>query len=268
MLSSPPRALAAATRSVAAFSTSPPRLRPGAADLVVRAPSSVRPSEQRSRTSPGLHACVLHVHGQVGLAPQGAGDHVAQGMAAGLVGRDHAALDLLVHPGVVGRELGDLPLAQEVDAAVPHVAEVGHVAVDEDGGHRRGHPLVLALLLGRLEHLAVRVADRGLQPVAVVGDVLVEAEGPGDLLVAAGQAHELVDGVDRDLGGDLARGVAAHAVGDHEQVLLGVHEEAVLVALALPPDVGDGLVGDLHGERCHGLFETNLTCDPRRESRR
>ena len=32
---------------------------------------------------------------------------------------------------------------------------------------------------------------------------------------------------------DLARGVAAHAVGHHEQVLLGVDEEAVLVALAL-----------------------------------
>ena len=62
----------------------------------------------------------------------------------------------------------------------------------------------------------------------------------------AGEADELVDGVDGDLGGDLARGVAAHAVRDHEEVLLGVDEEAVLVAFALAAHVGHGLVSDLH----------------------
>ena len=171
---------------------------------------------------------------EVRLAPEGAGDHVAQGVAAGLVGRDHAALDLLVHPGVVARELGELAVAPEVDAAVPHVADVGDVAVHEHRGHGGGHALVFRLLPGGLEHLAVGVADRGLQPVAVVGDVLVEAEGPGDLLVAPGEADELVDRVHRDLGGDLPRGVAAHAVGHHEELLLGVQEERVLVPLALP----------------------------------
>ena len=167
-------------------------------------------------------------------------------MAAGLVGRDHPALDLLVHPGVVARELGEHSLAEEVDPAVSHVAEVGHVAVHQHRRHRSGHPLVLGLLPGGLEHLAVRVADRGLQAVAVVGDALVEAEGPGDLLVAAGETDELVDRVHRDLGGHLPGRVAAHAVGHHEQLLLGVQEQAVLVPFSLPADVADGLVGDLH----------------------
>ena len=183
---------------------------------------------------------------EVGLASQRAGDHVAQGVRARLVGGDHAALDLLVHPRVIGGELGDLPRAEQVHAAVTDVTEVRAVAVHEDRRHRGGHPLVLALLLGGLQDLAVGVADGRLEAIAVVGDVLVEPEGPGDLLVPSGEAHELVDGVDGHLGGDLARGVAAHAVRHHEQVLLGIDEEAVLVALALAPDVGDGLVGDFH----------------------
>ena len=61
----------------------------------------VRPSEHRSRMSPGCDLVDLHVDLQVGLAAQRARDHVAQGVAAGLVGGDDAALDLLVHPGVV-----------------------------------------------------------------------------------------------------------------------------------------------------------------------
>jgi hypothetical protein len=40
--------------------------------------------------------------------------------------------------------------------------------------------------------------------------------------------------------------VPAHAVRHHEEVLLGVDEEAVLVAFALAAHVGHGLVSDLH----------------------
>src|SRR5262245_34816052 len=195
---------------------------------------------------PGLRLVDLHVDVQVGPAAQRARHHVAQGVGPRLVEGQHAALELLVDPGMVAGELAEGGVAEQVDPAVPHVGQVGGVAVHQDRGHRGGHALVLALLLHRLDDLAVRVADRGLQAVAVVGDALVEAERPGDLLVAAGQAYELVDRLDGDLGGDLAGRVPAHPVGDHEQVLVGVDEEAVLVALALPPHVRERLVGDLH----------------------
>ena len=48
---------------------------------------------------------------------------------------------------------------------------------------------------------------------------------------------ELGDGVDGDARGDLARGVAAHAVGDEEQPGVVLDEERVLVVLPLAADV-------------------------------
>src|SRR5688572_26925424 len=88
-----------------------------------------------------LDLVLLHVDQQVRLAAQGPRDHVAQGMRAGLVRGDDPALDLLVDPAVVRRELADLTLAHEVDAAVPHVPDVGLVAVHQHRGHRGGHAL-------------------------------------------------------------------------------------------------------------------------------
>ena len=54
----------------------------------------------------------------------------------------------------------------------------------------------------------------------------------------------LVHGAHGDRAGDLARGVAAHAVGDDEEAELLVDEEVVLVVVADLADVGGGVETD------------------------
>ena len=100
MLSSPPRSLASSTSAVAARATSPaasPRMRAMSSSPIM----VVRPSEQRRRTSPARHPARLDVDEEVRAAAEGAGHDVAEGVAAGLLGGDDAALDLLVDPRVV-----------------------------------------------------------------------------------------------------------------------------------------------------------------------
>ena len=66
------------------------------------------------------------------------------------------------------------------------------------------------------------------------------AEYPQRLVVTRRRlapAHAVDDRGGGDLGGDLARGVAAHAVADHEDAGPLVGEEGVLVGLALATDV-------------------------------
>ena len=192
MLSSPPRSFAAATRACAREARSPSAAARIAGDIGVgdHRREAVRAEEQ---DVPRRHPAGLDVDDELGAAAERAGHHVAQRVAPRLLGRDDPALHLLVDPRVVARQQAELPAAPEVDAAVADVRDVGDVAVHEDRGHRRRHALELGALPRRLEHPAVRVPDRGLQPVAVVGDRLVEAERPGDLLVAPGERHELVD---------------------------------------------------------------------------
>ena len=124
----------------------------------------------------------MDIDREVGPPPEGAGDDVAKRVAAGLLGRDHAALDLLVDPGVIGGEEGHRTVPPEVDPAVPHVGDVRGLTIHEHRRHRRGHALVVRALPGRLQQPPVGMTDRGLEPVAVVGDRLVEPEGGADRL--------------------------------------------------------------------------------------
>ena len=68
-------------------------------------------------------------------------------------------------------------------------------------------------------------------------------------LVLAGRLGELLHRLDRDARGDLAGGVAAHAVADDEQVVVGVDAEGVLVVVPAHPHVGEAGVLDRHGRR-------------------
>src|SRR5205814_5664704 len=74
----------------------------------------------------------------------------------------------------------------------------------------------------------------------------VALEGPGGVLVLAGEVEEFLHLVGGDGAGHLARRVPAHAVEDGEDVLLGKDEQVVLVVVALHADVGLGCVEDLH----------------------
>jgi hypothetical protein len=98
---------------------------------------------------------------------------------------------------------------------------VGHdhlVVVDVGRGRRRAHA-------------AQRLVRAGLLVDPLVGLL----DDPDQGLGARAVGKLVVEGAHRDLGGDLARLGAAHAVGDHEQGR--AHEEVVLVALPLQPEV-------------------------------
>jgi len=116
-----------------------------------------------------------------------------------------------------------------------------HLAADD----RRSHPLELDVLTGRLEDALVRHLDADHQAVLHVGQLAVHLVGPGRLVVL-GADVELLEHLGRHLRRNLAGGVAAHAVGDQEQLLVFDEREVVLVVVALHPDVGLRGVADAH----------------------
>jgi hypothetical protein len=78
--------------------------------------------------------------------------------------------------------------------------------------------------------------------------VLVVGVRPG-AVVFLGVDDELGDGVDGDLGRRSPGGVAAHAIGDQEELGLVSDEERVLVVLPLPAHVGQSDRFEIHRQR-------------------
>jgi hypothetical protein len=64
--------------------------------------------------------------------------------------------------------------------------------------------------------------------------------------IVASEQH-LFHGLHREGARNLARSVAAHAVGHEEQACIEVDEEAVLVPFADGPGVGSSVTFELHG---------------------
>jgi hypothetical protein len=144
---------------------------------------------------------------------------------------DLAGVFAHAHGRVVLRDLADLAAAQEIKAAVAHVADRRLVAVEHGHGEDAGHAGELGLGLGPLPDLFVGEGDRlADQPLGLGG--------------AARQAR--AQHVDRGLGRDLAAGLAADAVDDREDAALGLGEDAVFVVFPLASGVGAGR-GDRSG---------------------
>ena len=110
------------------------------------------------------------------------------------------------------------------------------------GGSHAAQPRVFP---HSLEHTGVGHAKRGHQPVRRPGVVLVVGMRPG-AVVFLRMDDELGDGVDRDAGRDLAGGVAAHAVGNKEELRLVSDEERILVVLTLASDIGEAVSLHFH----------------------
>ena len=242
MLSRPPWRLARATSSSAAACGSV-TVRSTLDDLVVAdlvdepvaAQQEAVAAHERQR--PGVDP-----HG--GVDAEGAGDDVAARVGAGLVVGDVAGRHELLHVAVVD---GDPPQPAVAQQVRPRVADVdegellgrrrrrrvgrgvagrrrrGSVVGDGDdgeGGDRRAHALLVGVADGGAVDVAVDLGDRR--------DDLLE--------VGAGGAEAGAQEVDGERAGDLAGAVAAHPVGDDEDVRLG--EEVVLVVGPDPPGVG------------------------------
>ena len=218
MLSLPPASFAASMSRIAGSSSG------GVAGVSRRSRSGswtrpCSPSEQRKATSPVHQALLDDVHVERVLGPDGLGDHVAQRVAVDLVRRQDALRPGGGDPGVVARELGELAAAHQVAAAVADRADRERAAVHQRGHGGGAHAGVVLAVVRGLEHPLVGQADGGLEPVGLEGELLLQAVGPGDvLLLAVALADERGQRLDGDARGHLARVVAAHAVAHGEEV--------------------------------------------------
>ena len=243
MLSWPPPALARSISFLGSALTSSPLSR-----SMMRASFryACRPSEQSRNWSPGRISKSIVSPWTCLVDADRARDRVLVRLVRGgleaFLG-DAAAADQLVDQRVVLGELDDLAGAQHVDAAVADVGDEAAVARNQQGGRGRAHAALLGLGLALLVHGLAGGLDGGLEQRQEVlrADARVALRELVDRFAAGlDRVAELVHG---ELRRDLARGVAAHAVGDHEQRKLLVDEEIVLVDLALLADVGGGPEG-------------------------
>src|SRR5690606_10116744 len=94
------------------------------------------------------------------------------------------------------------------------------------------------VLLGHGDDLPVGQHGRVIQHVLFVGVRGVRPERPFEVLLGTGANHEFVDGLDRRAAGDFARGMAAHAIGDGVEPVVGGYEDVIFVVFPLEPDIG------------------------------
>ena len=171
----------------------------------------------------------------VGLPGHDPGDEGPLRVVLGLLRGDPVLVDELLDEGVVLGDLAELPVPEQVR---PGVADVGHgqlVAGAEHGDRRAAHPAQLRVVLHGPAEAGVGLAHGLLQ-------------GGQGLLGADALAVERGELADDQRAGDVAGGVAAHAVGQDEEVRTGI--PAVLVpGLRSQPEVGPRRVaqGDGHG---------------------
>ena len=102
-------------------------------------PSSfVSPSEQISKRQAGARGDHHDIRARVVAEPERARDHVAVGVALGVLGREDAGVDQLLHHGMVGRDAHQLVALEPVDPAVADVEHrEGRDALDRAPGPRR-----------------------------------------------------------------------------------------------------------------------------------
>ena len=139
---------------------------------------------------------------------------------------DLAGLHHPRHERVIGRELAELPLAEQVGARVPDVGDQGARAVDQGRRERRAHT-------GETLVLDRAVPDRAIRAPDMVRECASAAGG------------ELLDRLERESRGDVSTPVSAHAVGHDEQGRLDQYR--VIVLLADTADVQRGPHLDPHG---------------------
>ena len=174
--------------------------------------------------SVGAHQdAVAHLGGDepvvgFGVAPaaDGAGDDIPPRVSRGGIRREQAAVDQLLHHGVVDADLLQLTLAQPVG---PRIAEV----------HRKpvAHPVDLADHHSRQGGAGAGALARGELGHATTGPIHREVQVLDREARLSCVARELLH---HGRAGDLACAMPAHAIRDEEQRRHG--EEGVLVELA------------------------------------
>ena len=140
----------------------------------------------------------------LGLIANGAHELIPADVAAGFLGAERTLQHHLVTPGVVARQLVDLLVAHQVDAAVAHVGNVQPAIVHGCHSSRGTHILLVALALGFQVDLGVGELQGGLQEQ---GDIF--------FLCGFGVGKDFFDG---HFGGAFAGIFPTDAIGDNRQV--------------------------------------------------
>ena len=255
MLSLPPRSLASSTRPLLAVS--PSCWKPGA-ELVGALEVAREAVAREEEVVAWEHLEHERVDVDALVDADRARDRVLVADLLDLLLRQLAALDELVEDGVVFRDLLNDAAALEVDAAVADVRDEPARPEDEQRGDRRAHAALLRIGLRLFVDARARALDRVLhqREHVLVRDARGAARAGHEVVQEVALALDLlVDRTDGDGARDLACGVAAHAVGDHEERELLVDEEVVLIVLANAPHVGRGEKAD--GFRRHMTRESS-----------
>ena len=250
MLSSPPRAFAAATTASAPASGSRSAVSSAAATSSSLS-ITVTPSEQSRKRSPCLTGDRERLDLDGRLGPERPGDRGALRVSLGLLGCEDATLDELGDERVIGRELLEDTVSQQICARVSDVADRdgSPLRVDQGSRHRRSHPGGCGICERALPDAPVGLDDKRLH--ALLAARLVSCfflECPG-----------------RQARCDLTGASPAHAVGDGEQRRLA--DEGILVSKPSAPRVGETrCAADPH--RCTSSSVSPMrTTSPGRRSR-
>ena len=161
------------------------------------------------------HAGLAHDQRRLDLVPgERAHDQRPLRMAVRLLGRDAALVDEGLDEGVVLGDLGEFAVAHQVAAGVADVDEAKSVAREQDCGQRGAHAVEFGVGFDVGGDGRVALVHRGVELAEQVAARLVVVE--------------MGERGDHQLRGDLARGVATHAVGEGEQPRAGVHRVLIV----------------------------------------
>ena len=130
------------------------------------------------------------------------------------------------------------------------MGDEGALAQQQEGCQGGAHAALLALFLPALEDSdpsQLRGVFQHREDVVRCDAIFVAYVRIQQVLA---RLHRVAKICDRDLRGDLARGMATHPVGDSEQRQLLVDEKVVLVALSPPTNVGRSPETQLHSVSC------------------
>ncbi len=165
-------------------------------------------------------ALVIHV---VKLRTDIAEYLVAAGMLHRLFLGKRAGVFIFPHRRMVGGELADGAVPQQVEPRIAHMADRDRAVLDQRQGEHAGHPAAALVRLCAAIDAIVRSGNGGANTVLGRG---------------MGESHGVANRFHCGLRGELSGCVSAHAIHHHEQAPLGVHPVAVLVLLAQQTGIG------------------------------
>jgi hypothetical protein len=167
------------------------------------------------------------------------GEDMPPGMARRSFYRQHTAVHLFLHPGVVPSELPEVLLFVKVRAAIAHVSDDrAQLFVTHDQRRQSRAMPVRSGANGRIG------ADAGVRTPGRIGHLLAQGRWRSCVRPAGARQRPRPRQSPAQLGsrygtGDVSHEVPSHAVGHDRMAQLGVGEECILVPGMSPAPIGE-----------------------------